>query len=416
MTVFANRTGSDTLRRAFHDLANGVSSVRLASPFFSYAKAIEGLAQRASVYLVVRLGPATSARELGKVLEMTTAQVRYFTSSHFHTKLYLFGTKVALVGSANLTDAGMQSNREATVTISGSGPDFEELSALYESYWNEAHVLDADRLDRYAAICREHPRARRDDELTQALVGEFGLVLPSGGIQTGVQSPSKEKLYLEDYRRGYQLFEAAFRELRDVYEAADIRRAPELPLRIEIDQFINYVRDLHCGGDTYETAPLREPEDRKRFAAGLLEAWRTADWPYMHETIIPNYRIVVDRLGSPRTINDATGEELLEALEVCHAFKGRFRHFRGGLPTLRKDFLAQPHERIRRSLLHLIHSPEPYIDRMGALIFDSHFKLRECGSSVIQELLGWVNQDEVPICNRRTRMVLRFIGHDVPTE
>ena len=179
MTVFANRAGSDTLRRAFIDLAEGVSSVRLASPFFSYSEAIVGLARKASVYLVVRLGPATSPRELRKVLEIPNAQVRYFTSSLFHTKLYLIGTRVALVGSANLTDAGMQSNREATITVGGSTSDFEELSALYEHYWDEAHVLDADRLDRFGAICREHPRVGRDDELTKALVGEFGLVQPS---------------------------------------------------------------------------------------------------------------------------------------------------------------------------------------------------------------------------------------------
>lgn len=204
MTVFANRSGKDTLRVAFDELVSGVGSVRLAAPFFSYSDGVRRLASRADVHLVVRLGPATDPRELGKLLELPNVQVRYFTSSLFHTKLYIFGSRCALVGSANLTDAGMQRNREATVTVPGLSPDFEELSALYETYWDEADVLDPARLAAYREVLAAHPRTRRDKDLEAALIKEFGLVQPSGGIQDGVPRPSAARLYLEDYRRAFQ--------------------------------------------------------------------------------------------------------------------------------------------------------------------------------------------------------------------
>ena len=51
-------------------------------------------------------------------------------------------------------------------------------------------------------------------------------------------------------------------EVERIYLNSGIRRARELPLRIEIDQFFNYLRDQHCGGDRYAEAP-----PKRQFAA-----------------------------------------------------------------------------------------------------------------------------------------------------
>lgn len=416
MTIYANRTGKDTLRAAFYDLAESIASVRLASPFFSYAEPIVHLAKRADVYLVVRLGPATHPGELRQLLEFPNVQIRYFTSPLFHTKLYLFGQKCALVGSANLTDAGMQRNREATVTILPGHPDFAELVDLYERYWSEAEVLDASRLEKYEALCAAHPRSTRDSALESAVVDAFGLVQPSQGIQTGVRRQPAAKLYLADYRRTYQAFESAFQEVEKVYSRYDRRRAPELPLRIEIDQFFNYVRDHHCVGSAYLEAPIRASRERQAVTHDLLEVWFAAEWPYLFDHIVPNFSIINNKLGSASSIRRLGMQDVLEALEVCHAFKDQRRFFRGGLPTLREDFLSQDDVHVKKSLEHLLHGDAHYIDRMGSLIFESDYKLRHCGTSVVQELLGWVNREDVPICNGRTLKVLRFIGHDLQTD
>ena len=276
MTVFANRRGPDTLRVAFYHLGEGVASVRLASPFFSYVDGISHLAVNANLFLIVRLGPATDPEELEKALAIPNVQIRYFTSSRFHTKLYIFGQKCALVGSANLTGAGMQSNREATVSVVPESPDFDELVALFEGYWSEAHVLTEERLAQFRRLCHEHPRSRRDRDLEQATIKEPGLVEPSEGIQVDGPRSGGEKLYLEDYRRTYQSFETAFREVERIYRAVGIRRTKDLPLRIEIDQFINYLRGHHCSGSRYQEVPLLPASDREAKTRVLLDAWRSA--------------------------------------------------------------------------------------------------------------------------------------------
>lgn len=68
---------------------------------------------------------------------------------------------------------------------------------------------------------------------------------------------------------------------------------------------------------------------------------------------------------------------------------------------------------MRTSLKYLIHGKDDVVERMGTIIFDPGFSVYSCGRSVVQELLGWVNTDDIPICNGRTLKVLRFLGHDV---
>lgn len=47
---------------------------------------------------------------------------------------------------------------------------------------------------------------------------------------------------------------------------------------------------------------------------------------------------------------------------------------------------------------------------MGNCIFDESYAVKEFGRSAIQELLGWVNKENIPICNGRTVKVLRYLG------
>lgn len=47
---------------------------------------------------------------------------------------------------------------------------------------------------------------------------------------------------------------------------------------------------------------------------------------------------------------------------------------------------------------------------MAACIFDEDYKLDEFGRAAVQELYGWVNTENVPICNGRTVKALRYLG------
>lgn len=72
-------------------------------------------------------------------------------------------------------------------------------------------------------------------------------------------------------------------------------------------------------------------------------------------------------------------------------------------------------ERMRFTLSYLLYGDEEFIIRMGKCIFDNKYNLYGIGRSGIQELLGWVNKENIPICNGRTVKALRYIGFNITT-
>lgn len=416
MAIYCNSTGRATVRSAFNEYATGAHRIALAAPFFSYSDILEeiGTANK-TINLLVRLGPATSAEELRKAFHLPNVNIRYFTSPHFHSKIYIFGDNCALVGSANLTSSGMQSNREVAVTIFRENPDFDDIVSLFEWYWSEADVLDEPRLAKYCALwSSSRPSGSAETDFEEQVKASFGDVLPSNGIQVGLPRPSSEKLYLEDYRRTYQIFLAAFKEVESAYKDDGRRQQSELPLRIEIDQFFSYVREKHGSGDGYLAAPLRMGEDRIAFIKELINAWFEQRWPWLDEHIVDAYPQIVARFGTTQSIKDATIDEILDALEVCHAFNELLRFHLGGKPTVRKEFAElNDIKKIKKTITFLLHGKGPFVERMGSVIFDPEYKVAKFGRSVVQELLGWVNQENIPVCNGRTIKALRFIGFDI---
>jgi hypothetical protein len=110
----------------------------------------------------------------------------------------------------------------------------------------------------------------------------------------------------------------------------------------------------------------------------------------------------------------ANDDELFEGLRTVTSFDERLRFFRGGLPALREAFFQRNEGvRIRGSLAHLVFDRGDPIARMASLIFDPAYKLNEFGQANVQELLGWINQEELPVVNGRTTKILRYFGFDV---
>lgn len=136
------------------------------------------------VRLIVVLGPATAPDDLQRLINRSNIHIRYFTSSKFHSKLYIFGDKAALVGSANLTQSGMNSNREICVEISSGDDCFDDLVVLYNSYWRQAEPLTIDGLKKYAALYDASSKVK-ENALEDKIKKEFGDVVPTEGIEVG---------------------------------------------------------------------------------------------------------------------------------------------------------------------------------------------------------------------------------------
>ncbi|MBV9154539.1 MAG: phospholipase D family protein [Alphaproteobacteria bacterium] len=401
----------DTIRNAFYQYSDRPCGVLLACPFFSNSSLVRELLQKGcSVRLVVRLSEATHPDELRIVMKLQVP-VRYFTSSRFHSKLYIFSEDVALVGSANLTDSGVQSNQEICIGVDGEDPRYERLVQAFQSYWDQAQPLDFERLNSFAAIVSANRGGRGTvDSKILAILGD---IAPTG-IQVDVVHRSREQVYLADYERVYQEFLHAFRIVQEVYQSSGRQKQPDVPLRLEIDQFFSFIRQEFTTGESYLEAPLRHGQNLEQNIRTHIEQWLDTNWVYLDRTIPENYKLISSALGSPESISNSGYDELLDALLVCHSFNEQLRFHKGAIPALRRDFMRDNElGRAKRTLIYLLFGGGNFIERMGNCIFNPEYALSWFGRSCVQETFGWVNGEDIPICNGRTVKSLRYLGFQV---
>ena len=108
----------------FHQVAGTSPEAFLACPFYSTYEPIQLLTSReCRVSLLIRLCNITHPHALRKALDDPRVSVRYYTAQSFHAKFYIVGDK-ALVGSANLTSAGLADLIHPNSIIGGGGRDF----------------------------------------------------------------------------------------------------------------------------------------------------------------------------------------------------------------------------------------------------------------------------------------------------
>lgn len=415
MNIYTNASPKDIVRNAFYKNIQGVTEVSLASPFFSYGDLVEDLLKSGCfVRLIVVLGPATSPGALQRLINQKDIHIRYFTSSAFHSKLYIFGDKAALVGSANLTQSGMNSNCEICVELPREDEAFDSLVLLFQSYWNQADALDQKALDKYSRLYDTYSN-KAESSFEESIKAQFGDVVPAEGIEVGKAKPSKEKVFLSSYNRTYQEFLTAFNEVRELYNEDGRRQQPEevVPLRIEIDSFFSFVRDCFTKGESYLDEPFRSGDDRRSFVKTKINEWFLNRWPHLDDHIPYNIPRI-QRLSTVEAIEKASFDELLDALDVCHSFHDRLRFFKGGHETHLAEFKnTNDLNQVKKTLIYLLHGKDNYVTRLGNCIFNPEYKLNEFGRSAVQELLGWVNKEEIPICNGRTVKALRYLGFNV---
>lgn len=410
LNVFANRT----LRRDFviSELERrGVKDceVFVAVAFFTEAEVVKRLVDKGcKVRLVVRLGFPTSPAAIESV--RGKVDLRVYTSMSFHPKLYIFGDDVALVGSANLTHSAITSNQEVMVGIAGDDERFAELAGIFQGYWDGADVPTREMLQTYAAAYKKfeaHENAA--DKLSREISKQLGDTAPAN-IERGEKKRSKQSLFLANYRKTYQEAVRAFSIVRGAYEATGYRKVSEqdIPMRLEIDSFISFVRDTETVGDSWATGPYRTETEQIAFIGELVKKWSVRKWPHFEDKIVgENFPRLIRVFASRETVMKASDDELFEALCTCHSFHDRLRFFDGGMRTWKKTFLAaNDPKRVRESLAYLVFGEGEVLERMANMIYTEEYKLAEFGQSNVQELVGWRNKEELPVINGRTTKIL----------
>ncbi|MCX7257432.1 MAG: phospholipase D-like domain-containing protein [Polaromonas sp.] len=417
--VFANRTDKkDFVVNEIERLGVPDRDIYIAVAFFTESSVIKRLIEKkCRVQMVVRLGFPTSPRALEEVMALPGVQLRVYTARSFHPKLYIFGDEVALVGSANLTHAAIWSNQEVVVRVDAEDDRFAELASVFDDYWDGAEVPTAAQLKLYKEL---YVKFEKYDDAADAIARDaaekLGNTAPAN-INRGEKKRGTQSLFLSHFGKAYQEGVAAFEVVRKVYQASGYRKVDEadIPLRLEIDSFISFVREKEATGESWELAPLRTPVEQELLIQNLIERWKATEWSYFEDKIVgETYPRLKRVFASRESIMAADDGDLFDGLATLHSFHDRYRFFNGGLPSWRKAFPTyNDPKRTRETLVYLVFGEGDIVERMANVIFDPRYKLQEFGKANVQELVGWCNQEELPIINGRTTKVLRFFGSKV---
>ncbi|MBE3659223.1 alcohol dehydrogenase [Vibrio navarrensis] len=391
--------------------------VFIASAFFTESSVIDELVQKGChIRIVVRLGFPTLPAALEKLLSHDKVEARFFTSNSFHPKFYIFGDKKVLLGSANLTRSALLSNQEVMVSLQSDDHRFDELKSLFSDYWEEASVLTKDAIKDYRSIYNKLGKLdslvkQLDDSVTDTL-GDKNF----SNISRGKKKTNRKSIFQDTYYKSYQESVYAFRCIEEVYSTFE-RKIDEsnIPLRLEIDSFFSFVRDKHATTDIWKRQPIGWTESQKLHIRDLIDEWLTIHWKHFEDKIVPtNYPLILRVFGSVQSIQTASMHDIVEALCVLHSFHDRFRFYKGGLPTLKTAFIeANDESQVKKTLCYLLYGTGDIVTRMSNCIHDSEYELNEFGPANVQELIGWINKENLPVINGRTTKVLRYFGFEV---
>lgn len=413
--LFSNSTERKDFIENYILRNKSAKEIRIASAFFTNADLLLQCAEAgAEIRLIVRLGFPTSAQALLRAYKHPRISVRFFTSTSFHPKFYLFDDVSALVGSANLTAPGVRDNQEVAVSLEGGDLAFEDIDVLFENYWEEAVPLTQEAIQSLGKWTLHHA-SNVERDIQAKIEAEIGQSAYKN-IGRETKKKTKEEKTYDGYLRRYQMLLKHIEEVTSIYAEIGRKLAPpDFPLRLEVDSFLSYIRHNQATGDSYVDAPVRERNDRKNLISGLANEFNDRGYEYLTNEIVPiNYPALMRVFASPEKLEQATLEEIYASLVTVHAFHELLRFNLGGEPALRRHFLSENEEsRVKNTLSYLLFEPDHRTDwrrRVARCIHDDRYCLVSFGKSCVQELYGWVNQNDVPICNDRTVKVLRWLG------
>ena len=416
--VYGNSRKSGFALDFFYQVAGTSQEAFLASPFYSTYEPIQLLTGKGCrVSLLVRLCSITHPDALRKADVDPLVTVRYYTAQSFHAKFYIVGDK-ALVGSANLTSAGLASNREVSVVLDRQrDAGFADLPAIFDQLWDYADVLNEPILQQFEKAFFAKGRPAGEDPFDLFLKNYVPSCTPPTAV-VGSDRVTRQRSFLQSFKRKYdEVLVPAYRALEEVYKAIGQRR-PEFvggDLDIEINRFLGWLRVNHAPGDTWREAPLRAGADLEGNIHHNIGLWLATDNVgsgdvYQPDLEVQNIAQLRTNFGSNASIEALSYDEVFDTLLKCHAFLEQLRFTKGGIPGLKVDFQQRNKlPDIKRTLTFLLHGPGDGIRRAYDCIHDEGYKLERFAEACVMELLGWVDRERPPF-NGRTIKGLRFLG------
>lgn len=401
----------------FTALSLSSSRLHLAAPYFTYSEPILDAVERGKlVQLIVGLNPTTSPQALRTLHGKHGVEIRYFTD-RFHAKIFLFDDG-ALLGSSNLTQAGLQLNREAVIVLDRpeDATAVEELRGLFAELWEASDILTDDKLEAFAEarVLVSHATPDPDRAIEKAL----GRAEPPN-VRVASRKRPREQIFLETLRRRIQRYRPAFKEVTSILQEHGFRREELAGLGAanETNRFLNYVRKVHAVGDeAWQTAPILDTAGRRTAIVRLGGEWAGALDSKVPEDYASWLENVNRVFGTQQSLDAATKEAVTNGLMSLHAFNEQFRFVRGGAKNLPETFWKENHDalaKVKESLSYLLYGDGDFVERLHDLLYNASFKLRLFGQFCALELYGTVKPEEYPPINGRMAKALRYLGYKV---
>ena len=412
--IFTNRPATKQFTiNFFYQCKTGIESAMLACPFFTDPKPIVILKDKGCerIRLLVRLCESTSPNALTQIKAHNGVDIRYYTSSEFHAKFYIIEDSI-LVGSANLTGSGLHSNRELSLSIRPENELFDEIVMLFDELWNGASVLTDDALAKFQIWYRKNKHPELPD------IGGIEPCSPKT-IDVNTQRENKIRNQLEKFRSLYvETLIPAHKTVQKIYGETCGRHylfeEASSPYDYEIDRFLFWVKEHTTDDNLYSHKhPLRSGDDLHKNIRRYVSEWSK------HSLTVDRGRIrsimELRRLfGEEKRLQTVDLDEITDLLYgACAAFLESQRFIEGGSDYGISDFKRHNSiEQIRTTFHHLIYGSGDYVQRVYDCINHRKYKLYRWGINSTLELFGWVNDNNVPPFNLRTKKALRFLGFD----
>ena len=401
----------------FIELSADSPYLHLAAPYFTHADPLlDAVSGDRSLRLLVGLNAATSPKALRALHGRPGVEIRYFTS-RFHAKIYLFD-KGALLGSSNLTEGGLRSNREAVIVLDQpeDADTLEELRTLFAGLWQAGHTLTDAKLEAFADTSGSFSQQSLDPD--REIEKAVGRAQPPN-VRVVSRKQSREHIFMETLQRRVQQYRPAFNEVSDILQRHGYRRVElaELGAANETNRFLNYVRKVHAiGEEAWRDAPSRDVDGRRAVIERLGREWAGAADSKVPEDFASWLRNVIRVFGEQESLKTATKEEITEGLISLHAFNEQLRFVKGGAENLPAEFWKQNRDdvaKVKRTLLHFLHGDGEFVARLHDILYDASLKLPMFGQFCALELYGTVRPEEYPPINGRMAKSLRYLGYEV---
>ena len=276
---------------------------------------------------------------------------------------------------------------------------------LFENYWNEAQVLDQKTLSYFNEQSAKYKKYTQIPEI----YNKFGETHPKNTISS--MKKDKKRSFINEFKREYQEYISAFNKLVSYYNLIPERKWLDIPLRIEIDRFLWWIRECKCPGpDGWRRQNTLNNDEIKKIVLSCKAEYIKYQSVYL-EGIAHNYRTVEESFLSREDIDAMDEDILFYILSNVHSFHDLLRFHNGGIEGLKRDFFRDNTlSQIKKTLIYLIFGEDDYETRIYNCIFSSDYKLEHFGESCVKELFGYMNNDDIPICNGRTIKSLEWLG------